>query len=100
MSGSELNSSSGVFFVVSIHFSIKIFRLSSSKFDDDIDDFFLPMNVVISMPRLSDLFDSSNFLFLKFTVSEIELPTLTLISVAPNFFAKSKQYDAFFSRYS
>ena len=52
------------------------------------------------MPRLSDLFDSSNFLFLKFTVSEIELPTFTLTSVAPNFFEKSKQYDAFFSKYS
>ena len=52
------------------------------------------------MPRLSDLFDSSNFLFLKFTVSEIELPTFTLTSVAPNYFEKSKQYDAFFSKYS
>ena len=41
--------------------------------------------------RLSDLFDSSNFWFLKFTVSEIELLTITLESVAPNFFAKSKQ---------
>ena len=43
LSGSELNSSSGVFFVVSIHFSIKIFILSFNKFDEDIDDFFLPI---------------------------------------------------------
>ena len=41
--------------------------------------------------RLSDLLDSSNFLFLKFTVSEIELLTTTLESVAPSFFAKSIQ---------
>ena len=40
LSGSELNSSSGVFFVVSIHFSINMFKLSCSKFDEDIDDFF------------------------------------------------------------
>ena len=86
--------------MVSIHFSIKIVRFSFNKFDEDIDDFFLPINVVMSIPRLSDLLDSSNFLFLKFTVSEIELPTLTLISVAPNFFAKSKQYEALFSKYS
>ena len=68
--------------MVSIHFSIKIVRFSFNKFDEDIDDFFLPINVVMSIPRLSDLLDSSNFLFLKFTVSEIELPTLTLISVS------------------
>ena len=43
LSGSELNSSSGVFLVVSIHFSIKILRLSINKFDEDIDDFFLPI---------------------------------------------------------
>ena len=42
-------------------------------------------------PKLSDLLDASNLLFLKFTVSEIELPTFTLASVAPNFFARSKQ---------
>ena len=50
------------------------------------------------MPRSSDLLDSSNFLFLKFTVSEIEFFTITLESVAPNFFAKPKQYDAFVSK--
>ena len=37
LSGSELNSSSGVFFVVSIHFSINMLRLSSNKFDEDIN---------------------------------------------------------------
>ncbi len=31
----------------------------------------------------------------KLTVSEIEWPTVTLASVAPIFFAKSKQYEAF-----
>ena len=36
----------------------------------------------------------------KLTDSEIELPTFTLVSVAPNFFAKSKQYEALFIRYS
>ena len=41
LSGSELNSSSGVFFVVSIHFSIRVSKFSFNKFDDDIDDFFL-----------------------------------------------------------
>ena len=45
----------------------------------------------MSTPKLSDLLDSSNFLFLKFTVSEMELPTFTLASVAPSFFARSKQ---------
>ena len=40
LSGSELNLSSGVFFVVSIHFSISTFMLSCDKFDEDIDDFF------------------------------------------------------------
>jgi hypothetical protein len=44
--------------------------------------------------RLSDLLDSSRALFLKFTISDIEFPTVTLASVAPSFFAKSKQYDA------
>ena len=39
-----MNSSSGVFFVVSIHFSIKTSKLSSSKFDEDIDDFFYGFN--------------------------------------------------------
>ena len=43
LSGSELNSSSGVFFVVSIHFSIRVSKFSFNKFDDDIDDFFLPI---------------------------------------------------------
>ena len=43
LSGSALNSSSGVFLVVSIHFSINIFKLSFNKFDEDIDDFFFPM---------------------------------------------------------
>ena len=43
LSGSELNSSSGVFFVVSIHFSIRVSKFSFSKFEDDIDDFFLPI---------------------------------------------------------
>ena len=43
LSGSELNSSSGVFFVVSIHFSIKILILSFKRFEDDIDDFFFPI---------------------------------------------------------
>ena len=43
LSGSELNSSSGVFFVVSKHFSIRTFKLSFSRFDEDIYDFFLPI---------------------------------------------------------
>ena len=74
--------------------------MSLSKLEEDIDDFFLPIYVVMLMPRSSDLLDSSNFLFLKFTVSEIEFFTITLESVAPNFFAKLKQYDAFFSKNS
>ena len=52
------------------------------------------------MPRLSDLSDSSNFLFLKLTVSEIEFITSTEESVAPNFLDSSKQNNAFFFRYS
>ena len=40
LSGSPLNSSSGVIFVVSIHFSIKVFIFSSNKLDEEIDDFF------------------------------------------------------------
>ena len=44
--------------------------------------------------RLSDLLDSSNFLFLKFTDSEIELLTTTLESVAPYFFALDKHLSA------
>ena len=52
------------------------------------------------IPRSSDLLDSSSFLFLKLTVSDTELLTITLDSVAPNFLAKPKQYDAFFSRNS
>ena len=52
------------------------------------------------MPRLSDLLDSSNLLFLKLTVSETEFFTTTLESVAPNFLAKPKQYDDFFSKNS
>ena len=43
LSGSELNSSSGVFFVVSTHFSIRVSKFSFNKFEDDIDDFFLPI---------------------------------------------------------
>ena len=43
LSGSALNSSSGVFFVVSTHFSIKIFRFSCNKFEEEIDDFFFPI---------------------------------------------------------
>ena len=50
--------------------------------------------------RLSDLLDSSKALFLKFTVSDMEFPTVTLASVAPNFFAKSRQYDALDFKYS
>ena len=34
-------------------------------------------------------------MFLKLTVSEIEFPIVTLASVAPNFFARSNQYEAF-----
>ena len=52
------------------------------------------------MAKLSDLFDSSKTLFLKLTVSEIEFPIVTLASVAPNFFARSKQYEAFDFKYS
>ena len=52
------------------------------------------------MPRSSDLLASSNFLFLKLTVSETEFFTTTLDAVAPNFFAKSKQYDAFYFKNS
>ena len=61
MSGSELNSSSGVIFVVSMHLSIKVLILSSLRFDDEILDFFLPTYVVKPTPKLSDLSDSSNF---------------------------------------
>ena len=52
------------------------------------------------MPRSSYLLDSSNLLFLKLTVSETEFFTPTLDPVAPNFLAKPKQYDAFFSKNS
>ena len=40
LSGKELNSSSGVIFVVSMHLSIKVLILSSVRFDDEILDFF------------------------------------------------------------
>ena len=46
LSGKELNSSSGVIFVVSIHLSIKFFILVSVRFDEDIVDFFFPIYVV------------------------------------------------------
>ena len=52
------------------------------------------------MLRLSDLFDSSSLLFLKLTCSDTELLTTTLELVAPDFFAKSKQKEAFCSKYS
>ena len=52
------------------------------------------------MTKLSDLLDSSKTLFLKLTDSEMELPTVTLASVAPSFFARSKQYDALDFKYS
>src|SRR6056300_172298 len=41
LSGRELNSSSGVIFVVSKHFLINVFKFSFNKFDEVIDDFFL-----------------------------------------------------------
>ncbi|MDA7588370.1 hypothetical protein N8709_04230 [Candidatus Pelagibacter sp.] len=41
--------------------------------------------------KLSDLLDSSNTLFLKLTVSEIEFPIVTLTSVDPSFLARSIQ---------
>ena len=44
----------------------------SSKFEDDIDDFFLPTYAVNTTLRLSDLVDPSSFLFLILTLSEIE----------------------------
>ena len=56
--------------------------------------------MVILIPRSSDLFDSSKFLFLKLTVSETEFLTITLVSDAPNFFAKLRQYEALFSKNS
>ena len=40
LSGKELNSSSGVIFVVSMHLSIKVLILFSVKFDEEILDFF------------------------------------------------------------
>ena len=43
LSGRELNSSSGVIFVVSIHLSIRVLILSSVRFDYEILDFFLPI---------------------------------------------------------
>ena len=52
------------------------------------------------MAKSSDLLDSSNFWFLKFTVSEIEFLTITLASEAPSFFAKSKHKEDFCSKYS
>ena len=36
----------------------------------------------------------------KFTVSEIEFITTAVTSVAPSFFARSKQYDALDFKYS
>ena len=42
LSGKELNSSSGVFLVVSKHFSINVLMLSSNKFDEEIEDLFFP----------------------------------------------------------
>ncbi|MGB1353115.1 MAG: hypothetical protein ACPG5K_03790, partial [Glaciecola sp.] len=50
-SGRELNSSSGVIFVVSKHFSISVFKFSSSKFEDEIDDFLEGRDV---SPAVSD----------------------------------------------
>ena len=77
------------------------YNADGEKMDnDDIEDFFLPTNVWILIARLSDLLDSSKALFLKFTVSDMEFPTVTLASVAPNFFAKSRQYDALDFKYS
>ena len=43
LSGKELNSSSGVIFVVSMHLSIKVLILFSVKFDEEILDFFFPI---------------------------------------------------------
>ena len=61
---------------------------------------FFPIYVSILIAKLSDLLDSSKTLFLKLTDSEMELPTVTLASVAPSFFARSKQYDALDFKYS
>ena len=58
----------------------------SFKFEDDIDDFFLPTYAVNNTLRLSDLVDPSSFLFLILTLSEIEFEIRTLLSVAPDFF--------------
>ena len=86
-------------FVVTMHLSISVFRLSSVKFEEVILDFFLLIYVVMLTAKLSDLLDSSNFLFLRLTDSEIAFTTDTLASVAPSFFAKSKQYVALDSKY-
>ena len=56
LSGSALNSSSGVFFVVSIHFSINIFKLSCNKFDEDIDDFSLEFDQDLE-EKVNDVID-------------------------------------------
>ena len=58
----------------------------SSKFEDDIDDFFLPTYAVKTTLRLSDLVDPSSFLFLILTLSEIEFEIKTLLSDAPDFY--------------
>ena len=43
LSGSELNSSSGIIFVVSIHLSINVTKFSFDKLEDEIVDFFFPI---------------------------------------------------------
>ena len=56
LSGSALNSSSGVFFVVSTHFSIRVFKLSCNKFDEDIDDFSLEFDQDLE-EKVNDVID-------------------------------------------
>ena len=80
-----MNSSSGVIFAASTHLSINFSKLSVFKLDDKTVFFFLLIYAVNDNPIFSDLSDSSNFLFLKLTVSEVLFTIPTSTSVAPFF---------------
>ena len=74
------------------------FRNSKLNESNRSDDRGISITTYVGKKKSS--ISSSNFLFLKLTVSETEFFTITLESVAPNFFAKPKQYDAFVSKNS
>ena len=70
-------------------------KLDESNRSDD-----LGISITTYIGKKKSSISSSNLLYLKLTVSETEFFTTTLESVAPNFLAKPKQYDAFFSKNS